>query len=154
MLSQIVRDLRTKNQITGRDLARKIGKNDTWVSQIETGKIVHPDLPAFKKMLRFLGCTDEQIAEIILNEFKETDKHPKYFSKNKTDYKIEKTLILSHTDRKEYGNVEFKSFRSKVMTENEYIMKCEKDAHQLYVELKLLPQPTLDKLTEFLFEDM
>ena len=155
MLSQIVRELRTKNKLTGKSLARKAGMNDTWVSQIETGKIVHPDLPALKKMLRVLGCSESEIDEIILSEFPERDNLPRAIpSKNKTDYRIEKTLIRTNRDKKEYGNVNFTSFQSKVMTEGEFKKKCEADAHQLYIELKTLPTYTLEKLFEFLFEDM
>lgn len=155
MLSQVVRELRLKSKVTSKSLARKVGKNDTWVSQIETGKIVHPDLPAFKKMLRVLGCSESEVDEIILKEFPEKDNLPRGLpSKNKTDYKIEKTLIRSNRDKPEYGNVQFKSFNSKVMTESEFEKKCESDAHQLYIELKTLPSFTLNKLFEFLFEDM
>lgn len=155
MLSQVVRELRLKNKMNGKLLARKVGKNDTWVSQIETGKIVHPDLPAFKKMLRVLGCSETEIDNIILNEFPERDNLPRQLpSKNKTDYKIEKTLIKTNQSKPVYGNTEFKSFESKVMTEMEFKKKCESDAHQLYIELKTLPSHTLEKLFEYLFEEM
>lgn len=155
MLSQVVRELRLKSKLTSKSLARKVGKNDTWVSQIETGKIVHPDLPAFKSMLRVLGCAENEVDEIILKEFPERDNLPRGLpSKNKTDYRIEKTLIKSNREKDVYGNVEFKSFNSKVMTENEFKKKCDSDAHQLYIELKTLPAYTLEKLFEFLFEDM
>jgi transcriptional regulator with XRE-family HTH domain len=154
MISKVVRELREKKGMSSRILARRVGKNNTWISQIETGKIAHPDLKALKHLLRLLDCTEEQIEQIILTEFPDLEKFPKKHSKNRTDYKIEKKVLVSKREKKNYGVTEITSFQSQVMTEREFLLKCQKDAHQLYCEIKQLPRKTLETLMDYLIDDI
>jgi transcriptional regulator with XRE-family HTH domain len=154
MISKVVRELREKKGISSRILAKRVGKNNTWISQIETGKIKHPDLQALKHMLRLLDCTEGQIEQIILTEFPDLEKFPKKHSKNRTDYKLEKRVLISKREKKNYGETDVMNFQTKVMTEKEFHLKCEKDAHQLFCEIKQLPKKTLELLMDYLIEDI
>ena len=154
MISKVVRELREKKNVSSRILAKRVGKNNTWISQIETGKIKHPDLQALKHMLRLLDCTEEQIEQIILEEFPDLEKFPKKHSKNRTDYKLEKRVLMTKREKKNYGETDVISFQSKVMTEKEFHYRCEKDAHQLFCEIRQLPKRTLELLMDYLFEDI
>jgi transcriptional regulator with XRE-family HTH domain len=154
MIDKIVRDLRTKKGLSSTGLSLEVGMNNTWVSQIETGKIKHPHLPAFKNMLHILGVSEEEIEKIILNEFPEVDKPSKSHSANKTAYKIERKLIRSKRKPSAYGMNEQKNFSNGFLTEEYFNNKCKADANHLFNEIKKLPQLTLDILLTRLVDEL
>lgn len=154
MIDKIVRDLRLGKGVSSTGLSREVGMNNTWVSQIETGKIKHPHLPALKKMLQMLGVSDEEIEKIILHEFPDVDKPSKSHSANKTDYRIERKLIRSKRKPMEYGTTSFHNFKNGILTEKEFQTKCENDAQVLLDELKQLPKLTLDLLLTRLVDEL
>jgi transcriptional regulator with XRE-family HTH domain len=175
MIQKIVRDLRLEKGFSSNGLSEKVGKNRTWVSQIETGKIKHPQLSSFKKMLSILGVSNEEIEKIILTEFPECDKITNAKSSNKVDYRIEKKFIKSkrklemheqnsiekeenkiNYNEKEADDIQVQnlSFHTDVLTYQKYLHKCQEDSQRLFCELKQLPKPTLDNLLTLLVDDL
>jgi transcriptional regulator with XRE-family HTH domain len=154
MIDKIVRDLRNKKGISSVGLSEKVGMNNTWVSQIETGKIKHPHLPALKKMLHILDVSQDEIEKILLDEFPEVDKPSKSHSQNKTDYRIERKLIRSKRKPNGYGIKETKIFSNELLTETDFINKCKTDAEHLFNELIALPKFTLELLLTRLIDEL
>jgi transcriptional regulator with XRE-family HTH domain len=154
MIDKIVRDLRMKKGFSSTNLSEKVGMNNTWVSQIETGKIKHPHLPALKNLLHMLGVSHEEIDKIILDEFPEVDKPSKSHSSNKTDYKIERKLIRSKRKPSVYGINELDNFSNGLLTEEYFNNKCQTDADHLFNEIKKLPQLTLNILLTRLVDEL
>jgi transcriptional regulator with XRE-family HTH domain len=157
MIAKIIRDLRAKQNMNARILARKVGKNHAYISQIETGRIKHPHLPTLKKILAILGCTENEINEIILNEFTDVEEKSKSHSPNKIDYRLERKFILSGKELKDYGKeekIKLNYLKEEILTKQQYLDKCEFDAINLYAELKQLPKETLDLLIHMLYDDI
>jgi transcriptional regulator with XRE-family HTH domain len=175
MIQKIVRDLRMKKGYTSNGLSVQVGMNRTWVSQIETGKIKHPHLSSFKKMLSILGVSDEEIEKIILTEFPDTDKVTRARSSNKVDYRIEKKFIKSKRKSQVHSQddsgkeeieikheikqvddipVQVRNLQTDVLTYQKYLHKCHEDSKRLFHELKQLPKPTLDNLLILLVDDL
>lgn len=154
MIDKIVRDLRTKKGFSSVGLSEKVGMNNTWVSQIETGKIKHPYLPAFKKMLHVLGLTEEEIEKVILEEFAEVEKSSNSHSPNRTDYRLERKLIRAKRKPSEYGIKEGEFFSVGLLSDVTFKEKCNKDAEYLIGEIKKLPQLTLDILLTRLVDEL
>lgn len=154
MIDKIVRDLRMKKGYSSIHLSEKVGMNNTWVSQIETGKIKHPHLPALKNLLHILDVSQDDIDKIILDEFPEVDKPSKSHSSNKTDYKLERKLIRSKRKLSDYGKNELKIFANGLLTEEDFKTKCNTDANCLFKEIKKLPQLTLDILLTRLIDEL
>ena len=154
MIDKIVRDLRTKKGFSSVGLSEKVGMNNTWVSQIETGKIKHPYLPSLKKMLHVLGLTEEEIEKIILEEFAEVEKPSNSHSPNRTDYRLERKLIRAKRKPSEYGNNNAEILSVGLLTESTFKEKCEKDADYLVKQIKKLPKLTLDTLLTRLVDEL
>ena len=154
MIDKIVRDLRKKKGFSSIGLSQKVGMNNTWVSQIETGKIKHPYLPALKKMLHVLGVTEEEIDKIILEEFAEVDTPSHSHSPNRTDYRLERKLIRAKRKPSEYGTKNIDVISVGLLTEVTIKEKCLKDADYLFNEIKKLPKLTLDTLLTRLVDEL
>lgn len=154
MIDKVVRDLRMKKDISSVGLSSMVGMNNTWVSQIETGKIKHPHLPALKKMLKILDVSDEEIEKIILDEFPDVDAPSRSHSPNKTDYRLERKLIRSKRKPNQYGNNTTELFNTGLLTNESFEDKCYKDADFLCDEIKKLPQFTIDILLNRLIDEL
>jgi transcriptional regulator with XRE-family HTH domain len=154
MIDKIVRDLRMGKGISSTALSEKVGMNNTWVSQIETGKIKLPHLPSLKNLLHILEVSQEDIEKIILDEFPEVDRHSTSHSSNKTDYKLERKLIRSRKKITDYGKKEFTIFTKDLLTDEEFQTKCNTDASYLFNELKKLPKLTLELLIISLIDEL
>jgi transcriptional regulator with XRE-family HTH domain len=154
MIDKIVRDLRMKKGFSSTGLSNQVGMNNTWVSQIETGKIKHPHLPALKNLLHILDVSHEEIDKIILNEFPDVEKPSKSHSQNKTDYKLERKFIRSKRKPSTYGTNELGNLSKGFLTEEFFKNKCQADADHLFTEIKKLPQLTLDILLTRLMDEI
>lgn len=62
---EIVRFLREKRGLSGRQLSVNAGLSASYVSKVELGQIV-PTLEAFGKIMRALGATDKEIYVTVL----------------------------------------------------------------------------------------
>jgi transcriptional regulator with XRE-family HTH domain len=153
MIDKVVRDLRMKKDISSVGLSSMVGMNNTWVSQIETGKIKHPHLPALKKMLKILDVSDEEIEKIILDEFPDVDAPSRSHSPNKTDYRLERKLIRSKRKPNEYGSKTTESFNTGLLTDESFKIKCLEDANFLFDEMKKLPLLTVEILVNRLIDE-
>jgi len=153
MIDKLVRDLRIRKGISSKDLSNMLGMNNTWVSQIETGKIKHPQISAFKKMLKMLDVTDEDIEKIIVNEFSDVEKPSKSRSPNKTDYQIERKRILTKAKPYKVETVKVEE-KSKLLTAEKLNEKCMKDADYLFNKISKLPKLTIEILINRLLEEL
>ncbi|MGE4547122.1 MAG: helix-turn-helix domain-containing protein [Desulfurella sp.] len=119
-----IKTQRKKKGMTIKELARKIGYTDAYVSQIETGKVV----PSLKVLKKIVDALDLSFREIIPPQnhdekiFFKSNEHYEFKHSNNSVY--EKLLCLGISSKKMQPT--YKILKPHAIIENICLKKCEK----------------------------
>lgn len=119
-----IKNQRKKKGITIKELAKKIGYTDAYISQIETGKVV----PSIKVLKKIVDVLDLSFKEIIPSQ----NHDEKFFFKSNEHYELklsndnvqEKLLCLGISSKKMHPT--YKILKPSAIIENICLKKCEK----------------------------
>ena len=65
----LVREVRQKKKLTLRGLSDLVDMDYTYLSKIESGAVPLPDPPKFRKIVDFLGITEEELIRVSFAPF-------------------------------------------------------------------------------------
>lgn len=115
---------RKKKGMTIKDLARKIGYTDAYISQIETGKVI----PSIKVLKKIVDTLDLSFREIIVSQ---NQKEKLFFKKNEhfelrnSNNEFQEKLLCTHISSKKMQPI-YKIINPNAEYKIYYQSKCEK----------------------------